>query len=159
MRRTEQGRTTNCWPARATSGCATRTACPDTQRATLESLHPISVISRLLRAYQIRLAFQELYEQSSTESGAAFLSGDGIFWATHTRLPPIIDAARAVGKKSLGRHSTAGSTARSPTVSSRRFNSLVQAAAKAKARGYRSIRNLTAMVYLLAGKLDLSLPY
>ena len=38
------------------------------------------------------------------------------------------------------------------------INSLVQAA-KAKARGYRSIRNLTAMVYLLAGKLDLSLPY
>ena len=36
-------------------------------------------------------------------------------------------------------------------------NSLVQAA-KAKARGYRSIRNLKAMVYLLAGKLDLRLP-
>ena len=37
------------------------------------------------------------------------------------------------------------------------FNSLVQAA-KAKARGYRSTRNLKAMVYLLAGKLDLRLP-
>jgi transposase len=34
------------------------------------------------------------------------------------------------------------------------INSLVQAA-KAKARGYRSIRNLTAMIYLLVGKLDL----
>ena len=37
------------------------------------------------------------------------------------------------------------------------INSLVQAA-KAKARGYRSIRNLKAIVYLLAGKLDLQLP-
>jgi transposase len=37
------------------------------------------------------------------------------------------------------------------------INSLVQAA-KAKARGYRSMRNLKAMVYLLAGKLDLQLP-
>ena len=37
------------------------------------------------------------------------------------------------------------------------INSLVQAA-KAKARGYRSIRNLTAIVYLVAGKLDLSSP-
>jgi transposase len=37
------------------------------------------------------------------------------------------------------------------------INSLVQAA-KAKARGYRSVRNLKAMVYLLAGKLDLRLP-
>jgi transposase len=36
------------------------------------------------------------------------------------------------------------------------INSLVQAA-KAKARGYRSMRNLKAMVYLLAGKLDLKL--
>jgi hypothetical protein len=36
-------------------------------------------------------------------------------------------------------------------------NSLVQAA-KAKARGYRSIRNLKTMVYLLAAKLDLRLP-
>jgi transposase len=37
------------------------------------------------------------------------------------------------------------------------INSLVQAA-KAKARGYRSNRNLIAMVYLIAGKLDLRLP-
>ena len=36
-------------------------------------------------------------------------------------------------------------------------NSLVQAA-KAKARGYRSMRNLKAIVYLLAGRLDLRLP-
>jgi transposase len=37
------------------------------------------------------------------------------------------------------------------------INSLVQAA-KAKASSYRTIRNLKAMVYLLAGKLDLKLP-
>ena len=37
------------------------------------------------------------------------------------------------------------------------INSLVQAA-KAKARGYRSTRNLKAIIYLLAGKLDLRLP-
>ena len=37
------------------------------------------------------------------------------------------------------------------------INSLVQAA-KAKARGYRSTRNLKAIIYLIAGKLDLALP-
>jgi hypothetical protein len=31
-------------------------------------------------------------------------------------------------------------------------------AAKAKARGYRSMRNLTAITYLIAGKIDLRLP-
>ena len=37
------------------------------------------------------------------------------------------------------------------------INSLVQAA-KAKARGYRSTRNLAAIIYLVAGKLELKLP-
>jgi transposase len=36
------------------------------------------------------------------------------------------------------------------------INSLVQAA-RARARGYRSTRDLTTMVYLLAGRLDLGL--
>src|SRR5215467_12056676 len=36
------------------------------------------------------------------------------------------------------------------------INSLVQAA-KAKARGYRSLRNLIAITYLIAGKIDLKL--
>jgi transposase len=34
------------------------------------------------------------------------------------------------------------------------INSLVQAA-KAKARGYRSLRNLMAIIYLITGKIDL----
>jgi transposase len=37
------------------------------------------------------------------------------------------------------------------------INSLVQAA-KAKARGYRSMRNLKAIIYLIAGKLELAPP-
>jgi transposase len=36
------------------------------------------------------------------------------------------------------------------------INSLVQTA-KAKARGYRSLRNLVAFPYLIAGKIDLRL--
>jgi hypothetical protein len=35
------------------------------------------------------------------------------------------------------------------------INSLVQAA---KARGYRSTRNLKAIIYLIAGNLELQLP-
>lgn len=37
------------------------------------------------------------------------------------------------------------------------INSLVQAA-KARARGYRTTRNLITMVYLIAGKLKFELP-
>jgi transposase len=38
------------------------------------------------------------------------------------------------------------------------INSLVQAA-KAKARGYRTSRNLIAMTYLIAGKLEINLTH
>jgi transposase len=37
------------------------------------------------------------------------------------------------------------------------FNSLVQSA-KARARGYRTNRNLIAMIYLIGGKLNFGLP-
>lgn len=37
------------------------------------------------------------------------------------------------------------------------INSLIQAA-KARARGYRTVKNLTTMIYLIGGKLELRLP-
>ena len=100
------------------------------------------------------MAFQELYEQSSTGAGAAFLQR-WYFWATHSRLPPIIDAARTVKRHSDGILRWFHSKITNGLIEG--LNSLIQAA-KAKARGYRSIRNLTAIVYLIAGKLDLSSP-
>ena len=122
------------------------------QRATLQSL-PLRHL-KTARAYQIRLAFQELYEHHSTAAGAAFLKR-WYFWATHSRLPPIIDAAHTVKRHWDGILRWFDSRIANGLIEG--INSLVQAA-KAKARGYRSIRNLTAMVYLLTGKLDLQLP-
>lgn len=106
------------------------------------------------RAYQIRLAFQELYDQSSAEAGASYLKA-WYFWATHSRLTPMIDAARTVKRHWDGILRWFDSKIANRLIEG--INSLVQAA-KAKARGYRSSRNLKAMVYLLAGKLDLKLP-
>ena len=63
------------------------------QRATLESLPTRHL--KTARAYQIRLAFQDLYDQPSVQVGAGFLR-KWDFWATHSRLEPIIDAARSV---------------------------------------------------------------
>jgi len=37
------------------------------------------------------------------------------------------------------------------------INSLIQAA-KAKARGYRTVKNLITMIYLIGGKLEFRLP-
>ena len=122
------------------------------QQTTLESL-PLRHL-KTARAYQIRLAFQELYDQPSPEAAAGFLK-KWYFWAAHSRLPPIIDAARTVKRHWHGILRWFDSRIANGLIEG--INSLVQAA-KAKARGYRSIRNLTAMVYLLAGKLDFGLP-
>ena len=106
------------------------------------------------RAYQIRLAFQDLYQQPSTQTATAFLK-KWYFWATHSRLEPMIEAARTVKRHWDGILRWFDSKIANGLIEG--INSLVQAA-KAKARGYRSTRNLKAMVYLLAGKLDLRMP-
>jgi transposase len=124
----------------------------DRQQVTLDALPTRHL--KTARAYQIRLAFQDLYTQSSAEAGAGFLR-KWYFWATHSRLPPIIDAARTVKHHWDGILRWFDSRIANGLIEG--INSLVQAA-KAKARGYRSSRNLKAMVYLIAGKLDLGLP-
>ena len=124
----------------------------DRQRETLENLPTRHL--KTARAYQIRLAFQDFYEQHTPEQAASFLKR-WYFWATHSRLPPVIDAAHTIKRHWDGILRWFDSKIANGLIEG--INSLVQAA-KAKARGYRSIRNLKAMVYLLAGKLDLRLP-
>ena len=124
----------------------------DRQREALENLPTRHL--KTARAYQIRLAFQELYEQGTPEQAASFLKR-WYFWATHSRLPPMIDAAHTIKRHGDGILRWFNSKIANGLIEG--INSLIQAA-KAKARGYRSIRNLKAVVYLLAGKLDLRLP-
>jgi transposase len=122
------------------------------QRATLEGLPTRHL--KTARAYQIRLAFQDLYNQPSVQDGADFLK-KWYFWATHSKLDPVIDAARTVKRHWNGILRWFDSKIANGLIEG--INSLVQAA-KAKARGYRTTRNLIAMVYLIAGKLDMQLP-
>nr|MDA8248996.1 ISL3 family transposase [Rhodospirillales bacterium] len=122
------------------------------QRARLDSL-PMHHL-KTGRAYQIRLAFQDLYHQTTAEHATGFLK-KWYFWAAHSRLPPMIDAARTIQRHADGILRWFHSKITNRLIEG--INSLVQAA-KAKARGYRSMRNLQAVIYLLAGKLDLRLP-
>lgn len=122
------------------------------QHAIIDSLAQSN--RKTARAYRIRLAFQEFYQQPSRQDAEAFLN-KWYFWATHSRLQPMVDAARTVKRHWDGIVRWHDSKIANGLIEG--INSLVQAA-KAKARGYRSIRNLKAMVYLVAGKLDLRLP-
>lgn len=102
------------------------------------------------RAYQIRLTFQDLFNQPA-EKAKTFLD-KWYFWATHSRLPPIINAAKTIRAHQDGILRWFVSGINNGILEG--INSLVQAA-KAKARGYRSDRNLATIVYLIVGKLDL----
>jgi transposase len=62
------------------------------QRAQLDNLSALNL--KTGRAYRIRLAFQELYVQPA-KNAEAFLK-KWYWWATHSRLPPMIEAARMV---------------------------------------------------------------
>ena len=103
------------------------------------------------RAYQIRLAFQDLYNQPPDEA-KAYLD-KWYFWATHSRIQPIIDAAKSIRRHQAGILRWFTSKINNGILEG--INSLAQAA-KAKARGYRSKRNFATIIYLIAGKLDLS---
>jgi transposase len=105
------------------------------------------------RAYHIRLNFQELFQQPADEA-EAFLKR-WYFWATHSRLEPIIKAAKTIKNHWDGVLRWFTSKINNGILEG--INSLIQAA-KARARGYRTKRNLITMIYLIAGKLDFDLP-
>ena len=103
------------------------------------------------RAYQIRLTFQDLYNQPA-DKAKPFLN-KWYFWATHSRIPAIIAVAKTIRRHQDGILRWFISGINNGILEG--INSLVQAA-KAKARGYRSNRNLATIIYLIAGKLDLT---
>ena len=121
-------------------------------RANLQALTRLHL--KTARAYQIRLAFQEVYQQPTYQWGALFLDR-WYSWAIRSRLDPMKEAARTVMRHRDGILAWFGSRIANGLIEG--INSLVQAA-KAKARGYRSTRTLKAITYLIAGKLDLRLP-
>ena len=113
---------------------------------TLPRLH-----LKTARAWHVKLTFQELFAQKPEEA-EGFLRR-WYFWATHSRLEPIKRAA------AIRRHWSGILRWFSSRVSNgilEGMNSLIQAA-KARARGYRTPKNLTTMIYLLGAKLNFAL--
>ena len=122
------------------------------QSASLDALSSMHL--KTARAYRLRLAFQDIYDQPSPGWGELILDR-WYSWAIRSRLEPMKDAARTIMRHRDGILRWFTSKIANGLIEG--INSLVQAA-KAKARGYRSTRNLKAITYLIAGKLDLRLP-
>ena len=103
-------------------------------------------------AYQMRLTLQDFYEQPNPRAAATFLA-DWCDLALETGLAPVMKVARTLTEHAAG--VLRWFTSRITNGLLEGINSIIQAA-KAKARGYRTTRNLITIAYLLAGKLDLT---
>lgn len=105
------------------------------------------------RAYHIKLNFQEIFNQPL--EAAEPLLKKWFFWATHSRLQPVIDAAYTIKRHWNGVLQWFKSQITNGILEG--LNSLIQSA-KARARGYRTNKNLIAMIYLIGGKFNFGLP-
>lgn len=123
------------------------------QIGTLERLTVKKLNLKTSRAYHIRLNFQELFNQPPLMAEAYLKKW--YFWATHSRLDPIKQAAYTIKRHWDGVLRWFESNINNGILEG--INSLIQAA-KAKARGYRTTRNLITIIYLIGGKLDFRLP-
>ena len=123
------------------------------QTETLEELTVKKLNLKTSRAYHIKLNFQELFNQPA-ENAEAYLK-KWYFWATHSRLEPIKEAAYTIKRHWNGVLRWFQSGVNNGILEG--INSLIQAA-KARARGYRTTQNLITIIYLIGGKLNFGLP-
>ncbi len=123
------------------------------QIGILERLTVKKLNLKTSRAYHIRLNFQELFNQPPLMAEAYLKKW--YFWATHSRLNPIKQAAYTIKRHWDGVLRWFQSNINNGILEG--INSLIQAA-KAKARGYRTTRNLITIIYLIGGKLEFPLP-
>lgn len=105
-----------------------------------------------VKAYRMRLVLQELFQFPA--SIAPEVVKDWIQWGLRCRLEPMVKVAHMLQEHYNGVVRWFTSKLNNGLLEG--VNSLFQAA-KRKARGYRSHKNMIAMVYLLAGKLNFAL--
>ena len=106
------------------------------------------------RAYRIKLAFQDFFKQEDRQHAEIYLKS-WYYWATHSRLDPMIAAAKTIKNHWDGVLNWYNSKVSNGILEG--TNSLLQAG-KSKARGYRKTATFITMSYMIAGKLDFGLP-
>jgi transposase len=123
------------------------------QLADLRHIESIPKLNlKTMRAYHIRENFQEIYNAKSRE-GFEIALKKWYFWATHSRIERMIEAAKTIKKHWDGVLRWFDSRINNGILEG--LNGIVQAA-RAKARGYSTLKNYATIIYLLTGKLDYS---
>ena len=117
------------------------------QRQRIQGLKCSNLLTA--EAYRMKLTLQDFYEQPNPVAAGQFLE-EWCDMAMDSNLAPFVKFAQTLRDHAAGelRWFVKGPT----NGILEGINSLIQAA-KTKARGYRTARNIIAVAYLLAGKL------
>lgn len=122
----------------------------DNQRQKRQELSMSKLNLKSMKALHIRENFQEIYNAPTPELFESRLK-EWYFWATHSRIQPIIEAAHTIKEHWDGVLNWNKSRISNGLLEG--LNSLIQAA-KAKARGFRTFRCFRIVAFLITGKLN-----
>ena len=120
------------------------------QRQKRQELSMSKLNLKSIKALHIRENFQEIYKAPTPELFESMLKR-WYFWATHSRIQPMIEAARTIKAHWEGVVQWKRSQIDNGLLEG--LNSLIQAA-KAKARGFSTFRYFRIVAFLITGRLN-----
>ena len=139
---------------KGTKGLFDRNRCNMTEKQLKymkEKLELRSLNLKTVRAYHLKEAFQEIYKANTADEFKRFLEA-WYSWARRCRLEPIKEVAATIRKHWSGVLRWYHSRISNGILEG--LNSLVQSA-KSKARGFKTFRNFSTIIFLITGDLDL----
>jgi transposase len=125
----------------------------DTQAARLAALKKLDL--KTARAYQIKLALARFWEIADPGKALSYLKR-WYFWATHSRLAPIIKTARTIKRYWTGVINFLEARVTNGMVEG--LNSKIKTAMK-RAYGFKQVGYLRTIIYLVAGRLNFTYPH
>ncbi len=123
------------------------------QEARLGALKKLDL--RTARAYQIKLALARFWEIADPAEAMTYLKR-WYFWATHSRLEPVIQAARTIKRYWRGVVNFLDARVTNGMVEG--LNSKIKTAMK-RAYGFKQVGYLRTIIYLVAGRLTFGYPH
>jgi transposase len=123
------------------------------QSARLQALKKLDL--RTAKAYQIKLALARFWEIADPAEAISYLKR-WYFWATHSRLGPVIKAARTIKCYWQGIVNFLDSRVTNGMIEG--LNSKIKTAMK-RAYGFKQASYLKTVIYLVAGRLRFSYPH
>lgn len=125
----------------------------ETQRSKLASLKDLDL--KTVRAYQLKLSLARFWTINDPALAERYLKR-WFFWATHSRLGPIITVAKTIKRHWEGVIAFHKYPVTNGVVEG--LNSKIKMAMK-RAYGFKESRYLKTIVYLVAGKLSFNYPH